>query len=64
MAAGLTQIDLARRLGKGREGQSAVSNWELGHVRISLESLIHVARAIGCKPSELDPWLAEAAPGR
>jgi transcriptional regulator with XRE-family HTH domain len=54
-AAGLTQGQLAERIGKT---QSQVSDWERGRFSIDLETLWEIAQAIGCDPNALDPRLA------
>lgn len=54
LRAGLTQRDVARRLGTT---QSVVSRWESGAVSPSLETLTRIARACGL---ELQLRLAEA----
>jgi transcriptional regulator with XRE-family HTH domain len=57
LRAGLTQRDLAERLGTT---QSAVARWEAGRVRPSLETLSGAAAACGL---ELRVNLMEADPG-
>ncbi|MEM9552646.1 MAG: helix-turn-helix transcriptional regulator [Acidobacteriota bacterium] len=50
-AAGLTQRDLADRLGQA--AISSVSAWETGSRGISVENLVRVARALGAHPERL-----------
>lgn len=54
IAAGLTQEQLAERIGTSKQG---VSNAERGKYPPTLEWLHAVAVAIGCPPSELDERL-------
>ena len=49
-ASGVTQADLAKRLGKP---QPWVSNYERGIRRIDVIEFVAVARAIGAKPEKL-----------
>jgi transcriptional regulator with XRE-family HTH domain len=44
LRAGLTQVELGRRLGKA---QSAIARWERGDVRPSLETLRQIVRSCG-----------------
>ena len=46
---GLTQIELAARLGKP---QSFVSKYERGERRVDLVEFLDIARAMGCDPGE------------
>lgn len=48
--AGMTQIQLARALGRP---QSFVSNYERGERRVEVVDLILIARALGEEPQEL-----------
>ncbi len=57
LRAGLTQAELAARLGTT---QSAIARWEAGGTQPSLETLRRVARACGL---ELRAGLAERDPG-
>jgi len=46
-AAGLTQIDVAKRL---RKPQSFVSKYEQGERRLDVVEFLHIAKAIGFDP--------------
>lgn len=48
--AGLTQEDLARKLGMRQPHISAIESGRLG---LSLERLLAMAEALGCSPSDL-----------
>ena len=48
--AGITQIELGRRLG---QRQTFVSKFELGERRLDVAEFVAVARAIGADPKEL-----------
>lgn len=52
LAAGLTQEELAERV--GTTGQS-VGRYEAGSRSVTLEMLEHFARALGCRPADLLP---------
>ena len=54
--AGLTQADLAHRVGIARV---SVSNLENGRQRVSLEHLVAIAQILGVELSELMPTHAE-----
>lgn len=49
-SAGLTQEQLARRLGLNR---TTVVNIEGGRQRVAVHQLVELADALGCEPSEL-----------
>lgn len=55
--AGLTQEQLAERLGTSKQ---SVSNAERGAWAPTLEWLHGAALALGCKPSALDPRLTDS----
>ncbi|AZV18966.1 helix-turn-helix transcriptional regulator [Mesorhizobium sp. M7A.F.Ce.TU.012.03.2.1] len=48
--AGITQIELGRRLG---QRQTFVSKFELGERRLDVAEFVTVARAIGADPVEI-----------
>jgi transcriptional regulator with XRE-family HTH domain len=50
VAAGLTQGELASRLGARR---ATISDWERGRVRQPAEALVAIAKACGCQPADL-----------
>lgn len=56
-SAGLTQIDLARKLGRP---QSFVSKYERGERRLDVIEFLEVARAIGIDPLHLIRKLQQA----
>lgn len=56
-SAGLTQIDLARKLGRP---QSFVSKYERGERRLDVIEFLEVARAIGIDPRHLIRKLQQA----
>ena len=55
LAAGLTQTELASRLGWN---QSTVANLEADRKGMSLDRLDEVAQAIGCDPHSIDTRLS------
>ena len=57
-SAGLTQIDLARKLGRP---QSFVSKYERGERRLDVIEFLEVAHAIGIDPSHFIRKLQQAA---
>jgi transcriptional regulator with XRE-family HTH domain len=57
-SAGLTQIDIARKLGRP---QSFVSKYERGERRLDVIEFIEVARAIGIDPPHFIRKLQQAA---
>ncbi|KRB16645.1 XRE family transcriptional regulator [Mesorhizobium sp. Root695] len=48
--AGITQVELGKRLG---QRQTFVSKFELGERRLDVAEFVAVSRAIGVDPSEL-----------
>lgn len=54
LAAGLTQEQLAARIGTSKQG---ISNAERGSYELTLDWLYQAAVAIGCPPAELDDRL-------
>lgn len=60
LAAGLTQGQLAEKIGTSKQG---VSNAERGAYPPTLEWLHAAAVAMGCPPSELDPRLTSGKGG-
>ena len=57
--AGLTQAELARKLGKP---QSFVSKYELGERRLDVVEFLEVASALGFEPEVLIKKLSERGP--
>lgn len=58
LRAGLTQVQLAGRLGVVQHNISAL---ETGRENPSLERLYGLAKAIGCPPSDFDARLSDRA---
>lgn len=54
ISAGLNQLDLAEKIGKGVT-ERKVSNWETGRVAISHAEIMAAARAIGVPPETISP---------
>jgi transcriptional regulator with XRE-family HTH domain len=59
--AGLTQVQLARKLGKP---QSFVSKYELGERRLDVVEFLDIAHALGVKPESLLRKLRDHRKGR
>lgn len=60
VAAGLTQVELAARLGRP---QSFVSKYEGGERRLDVVEFVEVAQAIGCDPAGIIAVLRNVPPG-
>jgi transcriptional regulator with XRE-family HTH domain len=58
--ANLTQVELARRLGKP---QSVVSGYESGKRRVDLVEFLVIARALGADPVEIFGQVAQSVAG-
>lgn len=58
-AAGLSQADLAERLGTT---QTAISYWESGRRVLTVDSLIEIARVLNVAPADLLPAADDDAP--
>jgi transcriptional regulator with XRE-family HTH domain len=59
MRANLTQVELARRLGKP---QSVVSAYEAGQRRLDLVEFMVIVRALGANPVEIFSEIAASIP--
>jgi transcriptional regulator with XRE-family HTH domain len=59
--ANITQVELARRLGKP---QSFVSAYELGKRRVDVIEFLLIARALGADPVEIFAEIAASVPAR
>lgn len=59
--AGLTQVELAKKLG---QPQNFISNYERGERRLDVVEFIDIARAIGIDPREIVGALMEDEPDR